>query len=463
MSRRFRIARYHAISLLTLFISMRGSAVWAPVLLAMLLTAAPGRAWSAELQEPALRGEAAPRPLLREDPQRPAEAPTAAAIDAVSAEDGAEAGLQLASKALDASRIAYGPRDPRTITPLVNLAHTKQRAGAAGAALMDYRMAIELAEKAGGPRDPRLYEAWNGVAYTHLAASQFESAVEAYETALQLHRVNQGLYSEEQIGLLHALAIATRASGKPEDADEWQMRRLDVGQRHYALGTPEVAQLYISVGRWYRSVGRANEAIGLHALAVEILERPSKDDPRLIEPLIELALSGSERRRGMDEGPLPGSMQPTAALARAEKLADMRRDGTAVERARAFLRLGDVHMGLARKEAALRVYAKASALLAGAGEKPPFDEPIFLKFQPPRPEPIPGKAGYVLAEFDIDDNGKVKDVRIVETQPSVLPPTVGARLSTALRAARLRPRIENGKTVASKGLRYRLPVRGGSA
>lgn len=442
---------------------MRGSVVMAAVLIAMLLMAAPGGAWSAELREPAIRGEAAPRPLLREDSHRPAEAPSAAAIDSVSAEDGAAAGVQLASKALAASRIAYGPRDARTVTPLVNLAHAKQRAGDTSAALIDYRMAIELAEKAGGPRDPRLYEAWNGAAYAHLAAGQFESAVEAYETALQLHRVNQGLYSEEQLGLLHALAIATRASGKAEDADEWQMRRLDVGQRQYALGTPEVAQLYVSVGRWYRSVGRANEAIGLHALAVEILEKPSKDDPRLIEPLIELALSGSERRRGVDEGPLPGSLQPAAALSRAEKLVDARSDGAASDRARSLIRLGDVHMGLARKEAALRVYAKASALLASTGEKAPFEEPVFLKFQPPRPDPIPGKPGYVLAEFDIDDNGKVKDVKIIETQPSVLPPTVGARLSTALRAARLRPRIENGKTVASKGLRYRLPVRGGSA
>lgn len=448
---------------MTLFASMRGSAVIAPVLIAMLLMAAPGGAWSTELQEPAIRGEAAPRPELREDPHRPLEAPTAAAIDAVSAEDGAAAGVQLASKALDASRITYGPQDPRIITPLVNLAHAKQRAGATAAALMDYRLAIELAERAGGPRDPRLYEAWNGAAYAHLAAGQFESAVEAYETALQMHRVNQGLYSEEQIGLLHALAIAARASGKPEDADEWQMRRLDVGQRVYALGTPEVARLYISVGRWYRSVGRANDAIGLHALAVEILEKPSRDDPRLIEPLIELALSGSERRRNIDEPPLPGSLQPAAALTRAEKLADARSDGTPAERARALIRLGDVHMGLGRKEAALRVYAKAGALLAGAGEKPPFEQPIFLKFEPPRPEPIPGKAGFVLAEFDIDDSGKVRDVRIVETQPNVLPPTVGAQLTTALRAARLRPRIENGNTVASKGLRYRLPVRGGSA
>lgn len=443
---------------------MRGPVFIVPILLVfvLLITASAG-ATAGELQEPAVRGEGASPPMLREDAHRPADAPTAAAIDALSAEDGAEAGVQLASKALEASRIAYGPKDPRTITPLINLAHTRQRAGAVAAALLDYHAAMDLAEAAGGPRDPRLYEAWNGAAYAHLAASQYESAAEAYETALQLHRVNQGLYSVEQIDLLHALAIAARASGKNEDADEWQIRRLDVGQHEYGLGTPEVAQLYLSVGRWFRNVGRVADAIGLHALAVEIYERKSKDDPQLIEPLIELALSGSERRREMDQAPLPGNLQPAAALSRAEKLAETRSDGTPAERARTLIRIGDVHMSLARREPALRVYAKAAALLASVGEKPPFDEPVFLNFRPPRPEPIPGNAGYVLAEFAVDANGKVRDVKIIENKPTVLPATVGASLSTALRAARLRPRIENGKTVPSQGLRYRLPVRGGSA
>jgi hypothetical protein len=57
--------------------------------------------------------------------------------------------------------VAYGPRDARTITPLINLAHSRQRAGEVAAALTDYRAAIELAEASGGPRDARLFEAWD--------------------------------------------------------------------------------------------------------------------------------------------------------------------------------------------------------------------------------------------------------------------------------------------------------------
>lgn len=444
---------------------MGGPVSLAPLLLAatLLMLGTPPAALAAELREPVVSGEAAKRPSLLEDPHRPVTAPTAAAIEAITTEDGTAAAVQLAQKAWDASRLAYGAKDPRSFTPLVNLAHARQRAGDVGAALLDYRAAIALAEAAGGPRDPRLFEAWNGVAYAHLAAGQTDSAVEVYETALQLHRVNQGLYSEEQIGLLHALALAARASGKAEDADAWQLRRLDVGERLYGLGTQAVAQVYISVGRWFRAVGRVGDAISLHALAVEIIEKQSKDDPRLIEPLIELALSGSEYRRDVDQAPLPGSLQPAVALTRAEKLAETRTVGTPTERANALIRVGDVHMALARRDAALKVYAKAAAILTAAGEKLPFDEPIFLSFRPPQPAPIPGKGGFVLAEFSVDSRGKVSEVKIIETQPTALPTAVGASLSSALRSARLRPRIENGKTVEGKGLRYRLPVRGGSA
>lgn len=432
------------------------------VLIAALCAPCAGPA-AAELQEPAAYSEAPAAPRMTADSARPPSAPTAEAIDAVSREDGAAAGVALATRALAASRIAYGPRDPRTAVPLTNLAHAEQRAGNLAAALRDYRAAIDLSESSGGPRDDHLFEAWYGLAYAHQLAGQADAAAAAYRNALQLHRVNRGLFSTQQLDILHALALATRATGRADDADDLQKRRLDVAERVYGLGTPEVAKLYISVGRWFRNVGRTDDAIALHALAVQILETRSRDDPRLVDPLLELALSGGQRKRQMDQAPLPSSLRPASALSRAEKLIDARSQGTPAEHARTLIRLGDVHMVLGRRAPALRVYAKAAALLAATGEKPPFDEPAFIIFEVPRPEPIPGPGGYVLAEFTVDADGRIDDLRIVETRPASLPPSVAASLGDALRAARLRPRLQNGQAVEARGARYRLLVRGGSA
>jgi tetratricopeptide (TPR) repeat protein len=403
-------------------------------------------------------------PVLLADPDRPADAPTAAAIDAITAEDGAEAGATLAAKALQSSRIAYGPRDARTVIPLINQATARQRAGQTAAALVDYRAAIELAESTGGPRDPRLFDAWYGSGHAHLAAGQVDSAGIAFETALQLHRVNQGLYSAGQLDLLHALASTLRARGQPEDADELQMRRIGVAERVYGLGTPELAQAYIPIGRWFREEGQYDAAISLHAIAVENLGKRNPQDPALIEPLLDLALSGGLRRRG-DNGapPLPGNLQPATVLKRAEAIAEAQYAQDPLQLARTLTRIGDVQLSVTRRDQALRLYRRAATLFTAARQAPHFDEPAFVVFRPPSVAPVEGPGGHVLAEFTVDASGRVKDLRIVQSQPASMPAEIGSRLRQALSEARLRPRIRNGEAVKTEAVRFRLPVRGGSA
>lgn len=416
-----------------------------------------------ELQSPPLRNSGAIGPQLLEDPDRPADAPTAQAIDAIGAEDGPLAAVTLATRALQASRIVHGVKDPRTITPLTNLGHVKQRAGQTIAALNDYRAAIELAETAGGPRDIRLFDAWYGVGHAHLAAGQVESAGVAFETALQMHRVNRGLFSAEQLDVLHALATAWRAADRNKEADELQMRRLEVAQRVHGLGTPALARAYIPIGRWYRELGRWDEAISLHAVAVDILEQHDANDPTLIEPLLELALSGGLRRRDIDGVPLPRLLQPAVVLIRAEKIAERSHPDSPVALAASLVNIGDVQLTLGRREESRRLYTRAASLYAKADHPPPFADPAFVIFLPPAVQPLPGESGYVLAEFTVETTGRTADIRIVETHPAGIPASVAARLRQALSGARMRPRIENGSPVTSRGVRYRLAVRGDSA
>ncbi|MCC2658463.1 MAG: hypothetical protein K0Q76_3571 [Panacagrimonas sp.] len=428
----------------------------------ILLTGLAFASRAGEIAEPAARGDPARTPRFVADPARPADAPTAEALDVVSAEDGPGAGVTLASKAVSASRVAYGPNDARVALPVINLATARQRAGDTVGAVRDYQAAITALESAGGPRDPRLFEAWYGMGYAQLKAGQYDAAGAALETALQLHRINRGLYSVEQLDVLHAVAMAQRARGDVEKADETQVRRMSVAERVHGLGTPALAAVYASGGRWFRNVGRPYEALRLNALAIQIYEAQSKDDPRLIDPLIQAALAGNERRRDPDEPPLVGVPSPGVALARAERLTDTRTDGTPAARAADLIRVGDALLVMNRRDSALKVYAKATALLASVGARPPFDEPAFIHFLPPRPEPLQGPPGHALAEFSVDAAGKPRDVRIVEQQPTGMPASVTHALVSALKQSRLRPRVVDGQAIETTGVRYRLPVRGGS-
>ncbi|MGQ0700872.1 MAG: tetratricopeptide repeat protein [Panacagrimonas sp.] len=431
--------------------------------LALVLAVAMQPAAVAELVEPVARDDGAGLPRFLPDPARPGDAPTHLAIQSITEEDGAAAGVILATRALEASRVAYGARDTRTVVPLTNLAHTKLRAGDTDAALKDYQLALELAESAGGPRDPRLFDAWYGIGWVHHKDGIDTAAAAAFATALQSHRVNHGLYSREQLEVLHALATSTYRAGRTDDADALQVRRIEVAERIEGLSQVELAQTYISVGRWYRNTSRIDGAIRLHGLAVGMLEREKgKENPELLDPLLELATTGGLRRRDMDQEPLPPSWQPPVVLARAERLADARKNVPPAEQAQTLIRIGDVNMSLGRREPALRNYARATQMLAGLGQKPPFDKPAFLIFSPPNPLPLEGAGGFLVAEFSVNEEGRTKDIKVVESQPASLPASIRSDLASALRYARLRPVIRAGKPVPSKAERFRLAVRGDS-
>lgn len=402
-------------------------------------------------------------PTLPQNPARPASAPTAQAMSSAQQQDGAQAALALAGRALADSRIAYGPEDGRLSVPLIQQAHLRQAAGDAAGALADYLRAVELAEAQGGPRDPRLYEAWYGMGYLHLAQGQVLPAQVAFANALQLHRLGRGLYSAGQLEVLQALAVATDASGDREDADEWQIRRVEVAERVYHDDPAQLAALYVSAGRWFREAGNSPNAIGLHAQAVQLLDNNGgREQAALFEPLLELALSGGLRRREIDQPSLSPGIQPATALARAERILSAQSAAPAAQQAAQWLRLGDVHITLGRDGPALEAYARAAELERTAGQPVTLVQPKFLQLAVPQAR-VAGSGGVLIAEFDVDAQGRVLKPRIVQRQPQNLPTSVDNALLQALRAARLRPAIRDGKPQSSQGLRYRLSVGGDSA
>ncbi|MGQ0501522.1 MAG: energy transducer TonB [Panacagrimonas sp.] len=440
----------------------------ARLLLTVLLACSLPPVFAAELLDAAANTEAVRAPQFLADPALPPGAPTPAALQSVGREDGPAAGVTLAAQALRASRLAYGAKDVRTVVALTNQATAKQRAGNAGGALGDYQAAVALAESAGGPRDPHLFDAWYGIGYIQHLAGNEPAAAAAFATALQLHRINQGLYSREQLDVLHALAVTTYASGRSDNADAYERRRLDVAKRLPATagtaGSLALGETLSSVGRWFRNAGRIDEALNLQSSGLDVLGRAlGKDNPELIDHLLEMATTAGMKRPDFDEGPLPPSRQPANLLGRAERLADARKGVTPDEQALTLTRIADVYLLQGRTEPALRLYARVTQMQAGAGRASAFADPAFLLFRPPASPRVSGPAGFVLAEFDVDDDGRARNVRIVESQPADLPKSVASDLVSAIRAARLRPVIRSGKLVESTGARYRLLVRSDSA
>lgn len=427
----------------------------------VLLTGYCGSSSAYEIGFQPLPIEKPPQRRLSIDVARPAGAPDAQLIELAGIQDDPDTALRVAIKAYNASVRAYGLKQPQRIVPLINLGVARLRAGAPLDAMRDFRSAIELASTVDSPRDPRLGEAYYGLGSAHFELGQWPAAIKAFEDGLQQQRVHSGLYSEGQIDFLRALALSNRALGKTRAADQWQERRIEVAERLFQTDAARMAWTYVDAGRWFRDGGRTEDAIALHARAVNVIEAGhGPNAPLLIGPLTDLAISGALRGSGPGLPPLLPRLNPIPTLDRARRLALADDGASASDRAGVLERVGDAHWTLGRRREALTLYARATGL-GPRSEKTSgfavFDRPAFLVFHPPTlVGNLARSQGYVLAEFDVDTQGRARDIEIVEGAPAYFSATLGPRLVAAIRVAKLRPRIVDGQPVATFGVRYRI-------
>lgn len=429
------------------------------ILQACLLAWMPGAVFALELKYDPPAYPSPPQRRLLADGFAAARAPTSLLIEVAKIQDGPQDALRLATRALKQSEIAYGVNDPRTIVPRINLAYANVWTGQTLGALGAFRKSIELAERVADPRDPRLFEAWYGLGAAQFAARLFDSSAESFATALQFHRSRKGLYSADQLGVLQALALAETQRGRLKQAERWQTRRVEVAERAVPEDNPDRARTYISVGRWFRDIGKSADAVKLHMRAVAIKEKVhGPDSPELIGALLDLALSvGQQQRPGFRGDSGPGSLQDSA-LSRAFRIADTNRQTSADERARLFHLIGDANWLVGRRGAATDAYDRAATLQLGrASADARFAAPTFLSFKAPKASAETADGGaLVVAEFAVDRLGRARHIRIVESANAPNASELRTSLVRALQRAQLRPRIERGQPVKTSNVRYRL-------
>ncbi|MGQ0697274.1 MAG: tetratricopeptide repeat protein [Panacagrimonas sp.] len=395
---------------------------------------------------------------LMADKFRPAGAPTSLQVEAAKVQDGAQDALRFAALALKRSEAAYGAESTKTVVPRINLAYAKLWAGQNSEALRAFRKSIELAGRTSDPRNPLLFEAWYGLGAVQFAAGLPDGAAESFAMALQYHRTRNGLYSQGQLEVLHALALAETRHRKFKEAQRWQMRRLEVAERVQPADSPERARTYISVGRWFRDAGQNAEAVRLHKRAVAIKEKiHGPASPELIGALLDLALSmGNQERAGFRGDRGSGNLQDSA-LGRAFRIADTNRNASADERARLLHLIGDTNWLVGRRGPATDAYRRAAALQPRrAVQEAKLAVPTFLSFAVPKPGELAADGSALVAEFAVDRLGRARDIRIVESTRGKNVDELRSRLVRALQGAKLRPRMEHGKPVKTANVRYRL-------
>lgn len=353
-----------------------------------------------------------------------------------------------------------------------------------------------------------LAEAWVALGFRQSEAGRHADAVKSFESALHIERVHRGLHDPAQITLLERMAESNRALGDwPAVAQNYRLMQW-INARGRAPGDPERAALVSRLTRWHLEAadlptGQApfdhlRAAADLAAEAVTLSERHRGDDAAaVIDALVLRAAAAHRIAHHMStwvgepvKGVRPEAIATAAsldasdyffrqnfvisnyaagreALQRAVELAAA--SGDPARHARCEQLLGDWHLLFGRKHAAADHYDRAQALsrtakldlFARPRRLPNFVEPLAR-----RPAADAGPQAFVRTRFDIDAQGRARNVEILEVTPQGSH-VMARQAREQLRGMRFRPRFQDGKAVKSKGVEIRIvfprPTRPGAA
>lgn len=375
---------------------------------------------------------------------------------------------------------------------LMNLAHAQASAGDYAAAESSYLRVVDMIDASGRRASPRLARAYAGLAAIYYAARRYDLAANSYGRAVGLLRRSEGLYDEDQLPLLDRQADSLTLSNRNDEALRAQRYALRIVARHEGEDSLAFARQLESLGRWYTRVGafESSRATLRQAAAVIVgiggpdsldlvgpLSAYAENARRwLMDPSLDELTAMDEQRRAMFHDtmmPAPPALSPSTiasegqkALERAAAVVAAHPDASPALSAGVKVQLGDWYQVRQQPERALPYYRQAwqsvgTAADVGQLRESLFGAPVLLQYDAPdtwnrlagRP-PEEVELRVVEVELTVTTQGRPKDARVVGVD-------VEQRLANqALRAAAsaiYRPRLVDGETVLSAGVRFSQP------
>jgi hypothetical protein len=434
--------------------------------LSLLLAAAAPAAEPLRLDPPS-PSRPLPAPTLlapKADAAAVASWPALAAAHAAGQSDRVRA---IAEAAVEASRAAHGERDPRTLDARLNQAVALLEGGDLRRAGELYARLINEASAAEGLRARQLEGAWHGLGLAALAAGNPGDAERAFAAALQAYRVEQGLHAPGQIGYLDAMTQSAARRARLDLADGYQLRRIELVERLHDERSLERADAAQALADWYDRSDRPRLALQAHAYRIDILTRAwGRDDPRLLDALLDAARAYAQVVDRYRERPYSVTLRngtvvqttepPLATAVRLLKKPETKL--TASERARLFLKIGDVHWIHGDRRRALAAWKVAAESSAATAER--LSRPEAIEWPAGWPQPAASDAaGQVELSFTVSDRGRAKDIAQAAIRPAddAAGSAVVAALRKALGQVHFRPAIRAGAIVGGIEMRYPHP------
>lgn len=359
-----------------------------------------------------------------------------------------------------------------------------------------YRERVDQLQSEHGAYHAQLSEAMLSLGLSLSALENHAEAADTFRTALHISRVNHGLHSMEQMPYLELLIQENAALNNQEELYKNYHYLYWLYKRNYGDNDPHLLPVINRVARWHVDHYRATPSISpythlrnaqsLYNKGIAIIETHyGKEDPRLIEPLYELALSNyytavladreeefrmenefrvSTRADYYEENAavdriLESYYKGKQALERIVQLHDANSEIPARSHAIALTYLGDWNMLFERPRSAVDNYSQAYSLLE---ENTSEEEVIRTMFGSPHRlpmVPLPDQRSaqpeesrqrddvpYAVVAFDVLSNGRPRNIRVIESNPED-DKRIVRTAHRLVAGTKFRPRFEDGKPV----------------
>jgi TonB family protein len=373
----------------------------------------------------------------------------------------------------------HGQDSIELASPLTNLATAQLRNGDLPGAEANYQAAIALLEKREGFLSARLVNPLVGLGEAYIRSEQYPLATQAYERALRVNHVNEGFYNLDQLRIRDGLTEGYLGLQDLEKANFHQEAQVYVQQRKLGRGNPELVGPLTKLGRWYDRSSQTEAARLVYQNAARLMEKAAgENSPGMVEPL--LAIAETYRQQALlppdpESNQSPDTLLPLSSmmLRKALGIVEQQSPPDPEQRARILVKLGDLYMMWGKQNTASDRYREAWQALSAdpaleARRDEIFDRPARIMGPvPPTIIPVPSRnapppaatdlePGFVVVRFDVDPLGRVRDARVVESDPANL---LEERVQQTAQRTLFRPRYVDGAPVATTGVVFRHEFR----
>ncbi len=370
--------------------------------------------------------------------------------------------LTAGRQVLQLARDIYGSNSVPAALALVNVANAQSKLGELPAARGNFERSIYLIEQAEGIVSPRLVNPLMGLAATHNALGDYDRGLKSYTRALRINHVELGLKNMEQMPIRDGITESYVGLGDMDAAEFQQEAQVRIIRDKYGDDLERLLPATYKLAEWYRRSGQPEKESLLLQNAVRTVKKVSGDD----------SVKQIKALRGMASAYQRSDMPAEClrALKRALRISEETEPEDPLLTAEIQVEIGDFYNGFGDLRNAHDYYQLAWETLEAENaidvQRRYFDVPVVISsVSLPEVYPMNAKTrelhltdpdrfadGVMMLRYNVDQNGRVEDISVVESEP---PGLMDKRISYLLTRFLYRPRLVAGKPVVSKDMQAR--------